>query len=98
MRAQIAIITIMTPNVAGMARFYTEVMGFKTIIVEEQYVEFEHESIRFSICGKVLMVDNTNGHPSYIEERKGQAFELCFQCDSPAETMQTYKDLVAKGA
>lgn len=44
------------------------------------------------------MADNTNDHPSFTEERKGQAFELNFQCDSPEDARGTYHDFVSKGA
>jgi uncharacterized glyoxalase superfamily protein PhnB len=44
------------------------------------------------------MADNTNGHPSFVEERKGQAFELNFECDSPEEVHVRYNDFVSKGA
>ncbi|WP_338016115.1 VOC family protein [Paenibacillus paridis] len=42
--------------------------------------------------------DNTNEHYSFIEERKGQAFELNFQCESPEAVRDIYADIVSRGA
>lgn len=73
-------------------------MGFPIVTEESHYAEFENNGVRFAICSKALMADNTNGHHSFIEERKGQAFELNFQCESPEAVRDTYNDLVSKGA
>nr|WP_202113289.1 VOC family protein [Paenibacillus sp. MMS18-CY102] len=85
-------------DVAALASFYRDVIGFKTVVEEEHYVEFVNQGIRLAICSKPLMADNTNQHPSFIEERKGQAFELNFECDSPEEVYQLFGEWVEKGA
>ncbi|WP_342435838.1 VOC family protein [Paenibacillus sp. FSL L8-0436] len=54
--------------------------------------------IRLAICSIPLMADNTNGHYSFIEERKGQAFEINFECDSPEAVHTMYEELISKGA
>ncbi len=98
MRAQITVITILSNDVAELTRFYRDTLGFKTIVDTEEYVEFENIGVRFSICSKGLMAVNTNGHHSFKEEHRGQAFELCFPCDSPEDVIHTYNDIITKGA
>lgn len=98
MKVKLEGITILSNDVSRLASFYREVLGFKTVIEEGHYVEFENDGVRLAICSKPLMADNTNGHYSFIEERKGQAFELNFQCESPEAVRATYQDYVLKGA
>jgi Uncharacterized protein conserved in bacteria len=98
MKAQLEGITIMSNDVARLAKFYREVIGFNIVTEESHYAEFENNGVRFAICSKALMADNTDGHFSFIEERKGQAFELNFQCESPEAVRETYNDFVSKGA
>ncbi|OAB41711.1 VOC family protein [Paenibacillus glacialis] len=98
MRAQITVITILTNDVARLTRFYRDTLGFHTIVDTEEYVEFENSGVRFSICSKSLMAINTDGQYSFKEEHRGQAFELCFPCDSPEDVIQTYSDIITKGA
>jgi uncharacterized glyoxalase superfamily protein PhnB len=81
-----------------LAVFYREVLGFKIVIEEGHYAEFENDGVRLAICSKSLMADNTNGHHTFIEERKGQAFEINFQCESPEAVRDIYQDFVSKGA
>ena len=91
-------ITVLSNDVPRLARFYREALGFHTVVEESHYVEFVNEGVRLAICSKPLMADNTNGHVSFIEERKGQAFELNFQCESPEAVRTLYEGLVSKGA
>lgn len=98
MRVQLEGITVLSNDVSGLARFYNEVLGFVAVIEEGHYVEFVNDGVRFAICSKPLMADNTNEHYSFIEERKGQAFELNFQCESPEAVRDIYADIVSRGA
>ncbi|MDQ0871678.1 lactoylglutathione lyase [Paenibacillus sp. V4I3] len=98
MKANIAAITILSNDVPLLAQFYRDALGFKIIVDSEEYVEFENIGVRFSICSKRLMAINTDGHSSFLEERKGQSFELCFPCDSPELVQKTYRDILTKGA
>lgn len=91
-------ITVLANDVRRLTRFYRDVLGFNAVIDDDHYAEFENNGVRLAICSKPLMADNTNGHNSFIEERKGQAFELNFQCDSPESARHIYHDLVSKGA
>jgi len=97
-RVQLEGITVLSDDVTRLARFYREVLGFTTVIEEGHYAEFANDGVRLAICSKPLMADNTNGHFSFIEERKGQAFELNFQCESPEAVHNTYLEFVSKGA
>ncbi|MDQ0062567.1 VOC family protein [Paenibacillus harenae] len=98
MRVQLEGITVLSNDVSRLAGFYRDVLGFKVVMEESHYVEFVNDGIRLAICSKPLMADNTNGHYSFVEERRGQAFELNFQCESPEAVRDIYHDIVSKGA
>lgn len=98
MKAQINLITILTDDVDRMVQFYRDVLGFETETEQGDYVEFKNEGVRFSICTRQIMADITDGHPSYKEEKRGQAFELAFPCETPEDVEKTYKELIEKGA
>ena len=98
MKVKLEGLTLMADDVARLGRFYHEVIGFDYVVNDSHYVEFNSQGIRLAICSKSLMADNTNGHISFIESRKGQAVELNFECASPEEVIETYREFVAKGA
>ena len=98
MRVQLEGITVLSNDVFRLTSFYRDVLGFNTVVEEAHYTEFENNGVRFAICEKSLMADNTKGHYSFIEEHKGQAFELNFQCESPKAVRDTYDDFVSRGA
>ncbi|WP_337100468.1 VOC family protein [Paenibacillus sp. YIM B09110] len=98
MRVKLEGITVLSDDVSRLAAFYHEVLGFDIVVQEDHYVEFANDGVRLAICSKPLMADNTNGHYSFIEERKGQAFELNFQCESPEAVREKYEVFVSKGA
>lgn len=98
MRVKLEGITVLALDVPGLTRFYRDVLGFKVVVEEDHYAEFENEGVRLAIFSAPLMADNTNGHQSFLEERKGQAFELNFECDSPEDVHVKYDDFVSKGA
>ncbi|MNG23783.1 Glyoxalase-like domain protein [compost metagenome] len=81
-----------------LANFYRDVLGFRIVVEEADYVEFDNSGVRLAICSTPLMADNTNAHPSFLEERRGQSFEFNFQCDSPEEVRTLYQEYVSKGA
>jgi lactoylglutathione lyase len=97
-KAQINLITLLTDDVVKMTSFYRDVLGFKTENESENYVEFKNEGVRFSICNRQIMSDITGGHLNFKEEKKGQAFELAFPCETPEEVEKSYKEIVARGA
>ncbi|GIP21098.1 VOC family protein [Paenibacillus sp. J22TS3] len=98
MKVKLEGLTLLADDVARLARFYEEVLGFTIVIEEEHYVEFDNSGVRLAICSKSLMADNTNGYASFKESRKGQAVELNFQCDSPDQVYALYDEFVSKGA
>ncbi|REE80175.1 catechol 2,3-dioxygenase-like lactoylglutathione lyase family enzyme [Paenibacillus taihuensis] len=91
-------ITMLADDVARLARFYQEVLGFAIVVEEEHYVEFSNPGVRLAICSRSLMADNTNAYYSFQESRKGQAVELNFQCESPEQVYALYDEFVSKGA
>ncbi|MFB9326303.1 VOC family protein [Paenibacillus aurantiacus] len=91
-------ITLLADDVARLARFYEDVLGFTIVVDEGHYVEFSNSGVRLAICSKSLMADNTNGYSSFGESRKGQAVELNFQCDTPEQVYALYDEFVTKGA
>lgn len=98
MRVKLEGVTMLADDVAGLASFYRDVIGFRVAVEEPHYAELENEGVRLAICVRSLMADNTNGHPSFAEPRKGQAFELNFECGSPREVYERFEEFVAKGA
>jgi len=98
MRVKLEGITVLAHDVPRLTSFYRDVLGFKVLVEEEHYTEFENDGVRLAIFSGPLMADNTNGHYSFLEERKGQAFELNFECDSPEDVYVRYDAFVAKGA
>jgi len=98
MRVKLEGLTLMADDVSRLGRFYHEVIGFEYVVNDSHYVEFHNDGIRLAICAKALMADNTNGHVSFIEGRRGQALELNFECATPEEVNATYREFVAKGA
>ncbi|RUS47407.1 VOC family protein [Cohnella sp. AR92] len=98
MRVRLEGITVLSNHVSRLASFYRDVLGFRIAVEEDHYVELANEGVRLAICSILVMADNTNGHPSFIEERKGQAFELNFECESPEAVRRIYEEIVSKGA
>jgi catechol 2,3-dioxygenase-like lactoylglutathione lyase family enzyme len=97
MKGKIGLVTVLTDDVPSMRAFYRDVLGF---VVREDlgnYVEFANEGVRFAICTREVMLEGTD-HPSYRATRAGQAFELAFPLDSPAEVDRAYDEIVSKGA
>jgi len=96
MQPKIALITILTDDVPGLAGFYTEVLGFETVSEEDEYVELRSEGVRFALCDRSVMAKVTD-HPGYRERRSGQTFELAFPLDSPEAVDQAYAEILVKG-
>jgi lactoylglutathione lyase len=98
MKAQIALITILTNDVSKMMKFYRDVLGFKVKEDSGNYVEFENEGVRFAICSREIMEKITDGHSAFKEEKRGESFELAFPCETPEEVQKSYDEIVSKGA
>lgn len=98
MKVRLEGLTVLANDVTALADFYRTVIGFTAVVEEDHYVEFENSGVRLAICSKALMADNTSQHHSFIEERRGQAFELNFECDSPEAVHELYGVFISKGA
>jgi len=95
---RIDMIGIITGQFSEMLEFYRDVMGFEVKMqVENNYVEFENEGVRFALSTKKVMADAT-GEQGYLEENKGHPLELAFRVNSPEEVDTKYNELVEKGA
>jgi catechol 2,3-dioxygenase-like lactoylglutathione lyase family enzyme len=97
MKAQIALITILTSDIPKMLGFYRDVLGFRVKNDMGEYVELESEGVRFALCQRSIMQEAT-GHTSFQEPRSGQSFELAFPLDFPSDVDQSYQEIVDKGA
>ncbi len=91
-------ITVLADDVAALADFYENALGWEVAVREEAYVAFAGQGIRFAIFSRPLMSGNTDEHPAYAMPFTGQAFELNLQCDSPEEVDRRYKELLVAGA
>jgi uncharacterized glyoxalase superfamily protein PhnB len=91
-------ITLLANDVAALAEFYRDVIGFKVVVEEEHYAELENTGVRLAICSRSLMADNTHGHASFLQQRAGQAVELNFECESPETVYLLFHQYIAKGA
>lgn len=97
LQPQIALITILTGDVPAMRAFYEDVIGFPVKTDMDQYVEFESEGVRFSICHRDVMREATE-HVAYQSATEGQRFELAFPCAAPEDVDVAYRHIVAAGA
>ena len=97
MKAQIALITIITEDIQNLLRFYCEGLGFSIKTNLDKYVELKQEGVRFAICERSVMYEATD-HPSFLETKRGQSFELAFPLNTPGEVDTAYEDIVRKGA
>jgi len=80
-----------------MLTFYKNVMGFTSDDESGDYIELNHEGVRFALCSRQLM-HNLTENQRFLEESKGQSFELAFWLPTKEEVDITYDELVEKGA
>jgi len=95
MESKISLITIWTENIEKMKSFYNQVLGFEIINDLGEYVEFNNDGVRFTICLRKVMYDFSE---AYKRKSEGQGFELAFPCENPKALDDTYKDLIDKRA
>ncbi|MDI9218668.1 MULTISPECIES: VOC family protein [Clostridium] len=93
MKAQINLITILTNGIDKMKAFYNKVLGFRIENDLGNYVEFENDGIRFAICMRDVMYDQSS---EYRKESSGQGFELAFPCESPKDVEELFNMLISK--
>lgn len=94
---RIALITVLTNDIPAMRAFYEGVLGFEVKTDMDQYIEFDSEGVRFSICHRDVMREATE-HATYAEPPGGQRLELAFPCTSPEDVDASYRRIVAAGA
>lgn len=97
LQPQIALITLLTSDVPAMRAFYEDVIGFRVKIDMDQYVEFESDGVRFSVCHRDVMREATE-HADYQHASEGQRCELAFPCAAPEDVDVAYRRIVAAGA
>ena len=97
MKAKIALITIITKDIQNLLQFYCDGLGFSIKTNLGKYIELNHEGVRFALCERSVMQDAT-GHPSFLESKRGQSFELAFPLNTPGEVDAAYEDILSKGA
>lgn len=94
---QIDLITVLTDDMQGMVRFYQNILGMTPKQDAGEYVEFEHQGVRFAICARSTM-ENATQHTSFRTPHSGQAFELAFPVPRAEDVDTAYIDLLARGA
>ena len=94
---RIGLVTILTTDIPGMKRFYSEVLDFECIEDLGNYVEFRNKGVRFALTTPEVMYEGTE-HQSYVEIAQGQRFELAFPLPSAEEVGIAYDAIVNKGA
>lgn len=92
---RVALVTIWTDDVERMKSFYRDVLGFPVKNDLGEYVELESPGVRFAVCRRGIMADH---HPDFGKPATGQAFELAFPCEDPAQVDTAYERLTALGA
>ncbi|MGN1066438.1 MAG: VOC family protein [Candidatus Fimimonas sp.] len=94
-KAQINLVTIWTNDVQKMKLFYTNVLGFQVESDLGNNLELKNDGVRFAICTRDVMLECSG---EYGKQPCGQAFELAFPCESPADVDESFQMLVQKGA
>ena len=97
MLGRIGLVTIITGDIPGMKRFYSEALDFECIEDLGNYVEFRNKGVRFALSTPDVMYEGTE-HPTYREEKKGQSFELAFPLPIAEDVGKAYDEVIGKGA
>ena len=66
MKAQINLITIWTNDIDKMKAFFNQVLGFRIENDLGNYVEFENDGVRFTICTRDVMYDYSSEYNKKI--------------------------------
>jgi len=91
-------VTLLTDDVAGMARFYENVLGFEVTERTDDYVALDGGDKRLAIFQRSGRSDVTHDHAAYRGSRGAPTVELNFICANPAAVHAKYAELVANGA
>ena len=90
-------ITVLTDDVARLAAFFEDGLGFAVSAREEHYVAFAAGAVRLAVFRREHMRGSTGDHPSFSGPRGSQAFELNLECSSVAEVETAFRRLVEHG-
>lgn len=90
-------ITLLADDVAAMAAFYEEALGFEVAVREPDYVALATPGVRLAIFRRAGMGAHTHDHTSFRDARSGQAVELNFECATPGDVRARFADLVDRG-
>jgi catechol 2,3-dioxygenase-like lactoylglutathione lyase family enzyme len=90
-------VTLLVDDVAGMAEFYENVLGFAVTERQSDYVAFDGGDKRLAIFRRTGRNEHT-GDPLYLEARSGPTVELNFLCTSPEIVRAKYAELIDRGA
>jgi catechol 2,3-dioxygenase-like lactoylglutathione lyase family enzyme len=92
-------ITLLADDVAAMAAFYEDALGFEVVTRETDYVALDSRTgVRLAIFRRAGMGEHTHDHPSFSSPRAGQAVELNFECTTPDGVSVRFEELVELGA
>ena len=70
---RIGLVTILTTDISGMKRFYSEVLDFECIEDLGNYVEFRNKGVRFALTTPEVMYEGTE-HQSYARAHTSPQF------------------------
>ena len=90
-------VTLLVDDVAVMAEFYENVLGFAVTERQDDYVAFDGGDKRLAIFRRSGRNEHTDD-PVYLEPRSGQTVELNFICPTPEIVRAKYAELVERGA
>ena len=97
MTPRIGLITIVTSDLDEMKAFYRDVMGFECVEELKGYTEFRSNGVRFALTTDKVMYDATK-HPTYMDKKRGQRFELAFPLPDPDAVGEYYDKIISLGA
>jgi len=90
-------ITLLVDDVAVMAAFYENVLGFTVTERTDDYVALDGGDKRLAIFRRAGRYDHT-GDALYLRPRGGQSVELNFLCATPEAVRTKFAELVERGA
>ena len=92
-------ITLLADDVAAMAAFYEDALGFAVVTRETDYVALDSRTgVRLAIFRRAGMGQHTHDHPSFRSPRAGQAVELNFECATPELVRARFAALLERGS
>jgi len=90
-------VTLLVEDVAVMAAFYENVLGFTVTERTDDYVALDGGDKRLAVFKRSGRYEHT-GDPVYLEPMSGKGVELNFLCPTPETVRSTFAELVERGA